>query len=80
MTSKKSQPRGLGRGLSALMADVTTESPERPADAPRRPDLMVPVEKVRPNPNQPRRDFDGVLLEDLAAPDRAARPGPGWGI
>ncbi|MAN97489.1 ParB/RepB/Spo0J family partition protein [uncultured Roseovarius sp.] len=66
MTGKKSQPRGLGRGLSALMADVTTEGPERPADTPRRPDLLVPVEKVRPNPNQPRRDFDSALLEDLA--------------
>lgn len=66
MTSKKSQPRGLGRGLSALMADVTPEPADRAADAPRRPDLMVPVEKVRPNPNQPRRDFDMASLEDLA--------------
>lgn len=66
MTGKKSQPRGLGRGLSALMADVTAEGSGRPADTPRRPDLLVPVEKVRPNPNQPRRDFDSALLEDLA--------------
>lgn len=66
MTGKKSQPRGLGRGLSALMADVSADSPERQAETPRRPDLMVPVEKVFANPNQPRRDFDVSLLEDLA--------------
>ncbi|WP_040650380.1 ParB/RepB/Spo0J family partition protein [Roseovarius sp. 217] len=66
MTSKKPQPRGLGRGLSALMADVSADVTARKDDTPRRPDLMVPVEKVRPNPNQPRRSFDPTLLEDLA--------------
>lgn len=66
MTGKKSQSRGLGRGLSALMADVSADATDRQAEAPRRPDLMVPVEKVHPNPNQPRRDFDVALLEDLA--------------
>ncbi len=65
MSTKKSQQRGLGRGLSALMADVreTTESPE---SQPPQPDMRVPVEKVHPNPDQPRRHFDADALADLA--------------
>ena len=65
MSTKKSQQRGLGRGLSALMADVreTTESPE---SQPAQPDMRVPVEKVHPNPEQPRRHFDTDALADLA--------------
>jgi|688.fasta_scaffold28041_4 ParB family chromosome partitioning protein len=65
---KKTERRGLGRGLSALMADVSVS-----ADAagnpspPRRADGLVPVERLFPNPNQPRRDFAPDALEDLAA-------------
>ena len=66
MASKKSQQRGLGRGLSALMADVGDDARTSAADGARRPDLMVPVEKVQPNPDQPRRSFDQDLLQDLA--------------
>ncbi|OZB17236.1 MAG: chromosome partitioning protein ParB [Rhodobacterales bacterium 34-62-10] len=68
MTDNKPKTRGLGRGLSALMADVsaqddrTTESTQQ-----RRPDLLVPIEKVFPNPDQPRRSFGSDQLEDLAA-------------
>lgn len=58
MADKKK--RGLGRGLSALMGDVET------AEAPRRADMQVPVEKIRPNPDQPRRTFDGSALGELA--------------
>lgn len=63
MADKKSK-RGLGRGLSALMADVA----DAPAteSAPARPDMMVPIEKVSANPNQPRRQFDKDQLEDLS--------------
>lgn len=62
--SEKAKPRGLGRGLSALMADVRAD----PAlsDASRRPDLMLPIERLTANPNQPRRNFDPADLEDLA--------------
>ncbi|PIE15956.1 MAG: chromosome partitioning protein ParB [Rhodobacterales bacterium] len=56
---------GLGRGLSALMADVTPE-PETTSDRPRRADQMVPVEKIFPNPGQPRRHFTKEQLDDLA--------------
>ncbi len=67
MTDKK-KSRGLGRGLSALMADVGPEASTTGGDAlPRRADLMVPIEDVVPNPDQPRRTFTADQLDDLAA-------------
>jgi ParB family chromosome partitioning protein len=68
MTDKKPKMRGLGRGLSALMADVSPDD-DRGSSMPksRRPDFLVPIEKVFPNPNQPRRSFGAEQLEDLAA-------------
>ena len=54
MAARKS---GLGRGLDALL----------PAD---RPDLgftTIPIDRVTPNPSQPRRRFDEESLESLAA-------------
>ncbi|MEO1140702.1 MAG: ParB/RepB/Spo0J family partition protein [Pseudomonadota bacterium] len=65
MADKKSK-RGLGRGLSALMSDVT-EAPATPADSPKAPDRTLPIERVEANPDQPRRDFDKEALKDLAA-------------
>lgn len=67
MTEKKIERRGLGRGLSALMADVNITTAESPREAPRRADQRVPVEKLVPNPQQPRRDFPKEALEELAA-------------
>ncbi|WP_170771347.1 ParB/RepB/Spo0J family partition protein [Ruegeria lacuscaerulensis] len=67
MAAKKSKPRGLGRGLSALMADVTQETEGRVMSEPRRPDMKVPIEKLHANPNQPRRTFSREQLDELAA-------------
>lgn len=68
---KKVERRGLGRGLSALMADINIDAPMQGATGsgavPRRADTFVPVEKLIPNPQQPRRDFGAEALEDLAA-------------
>ncbi len=64
MNQKK---RGLGRGLSALMSDVAEEAMPREGAPPRRADLRVPVENLRPNPGQPRRAFGEDALEELAA-------------
>ena len=63
--AKTTKPRGLGRGLSALMADVQPEVSEEPS--PRKPDLTVPIDSIRPNPDQPRRTFDDDALAELAA-------------
>ena len=66
--SKKN--RGLGRGLSALMADVGPE-PTATTTTPSRPDLIAPIEKVFPNPDQPRRSFTEDHLQDLSASIKA---------
>ena len=67
MVDKKAKNRSLGRGLSALMSDVNQEIAPPPSQTPRRPDLFVPVEQVRPNPDQPRRAFNKDALEELAS-------------
>lgn len=64
MTSKN-EKRGLGRGLSALMADVHLAGPDQMA-MPRKAELHVPVDKLEPNPQQPRLDFKRDELESLA--------------
>ncbi|MDW4549168.1 ParB/RepB/Spo0J family partition protein [Defluviimonas sp. D31] len=72
MSDRKSERRGLGRGLSALMADVNLDPGEDSLpDRPRRSDARLPVEKLEPNPDQPRRDFPREQLEELAASIRA---------
>jgi ParB family chromosome partitioning protein len=63
--SSKFEKRGLGRGLSALMADVHLAGPEQMA-APRKAEFHVPVDKLEPNPQQPRMDFRKEELESLA--------------
>lgn len=75
--AKGSEKRGLGRGLSALMADIEPASEASgPAvntttTSPRRADHFIPVERITPNPGQPRRNFEQGLLEELAASIRA---------
>jgi ParB family transcriptional regulator, chromosome partitioning protein len=52
----------LGRGLAALMGDVEeTKSVERARNTRR-----VPIEFVKPNPRNPRRNFSDVELDELA--------------
>lgn len=60
MSDKKENRRGLGRGLSALMADV-----EFPSETSRRTDRFLPIEQIEPNLDQPRRQFSQADLEDL---------------
>lgn len=65
MTDAKQERRGLGRGLSALMADVAATQAE--AEGARKRDQRIPVEQLFPNPDQPRRHFDETALAELAA-------------
>lgn len=65
MKPAKDKRRGLGRGLSALMADVDPAAGV-PEEAPRRADRQVPVENISPNPDQPRRQFTPDALQELA--------------
>lgn len=61
MSDSKLKKSGLGRGLSALMADVDLIPSERPA-----PRQVLPVEQLIPNPDQPRRIFGPEALQELA--------------
>ena len=51
--------KGLGKGFAALMGDLDVTSNDSPYQ-------MLPIHKVEPNPNQPRRDFDEEELQALA--------------
>lgn len=67
MNSKTPKQRGLGRGLSALMADVTEDRGAGTDGPGRSPDRVIAIESIHPNPDQPRRSFDEAQLQDLAA-------------
>ena len=59
--SALAKEKGLGRGLGSLMGDfledtVSSKTPYR----------LLPLHKVEPNPEQPRRDFDDEELQSLA--------------
>jgi ParB family transcriptional regulator, chromosome partitioning protein len=53
--------RGMGRGLAALLASPQLGGGEHDVDL-----RHVPLELIKPNPRQPRRDFDEGALERLA--------------
>lgn len=67
---RKTERRGLGRGLSALMADINV-LPNQAGTASEavsgRQVEVIPIEQLHPNPNQPRRQFTDADLQDLAA-------------
>lgn len=64
MADNKHAKRGLGRGLSALMADVNLS--DAPVATPSRDRLMIPIEQIIANPDQPRRTFEPAALQELA--------------
>ena len=53
-------PKGLGKGLGALLGDFDDEISENSAYQ------MLPIYKVEPNRSQPRQDFDEEELQALA--------------
>ena len=59
--AEKKGGKGLGKGLGALFGDMTP-----PTDEPKQPDLQLPLQKIEPNPNQPRKNFDEAELQALA--------------
>ena len=67
MAEKNSKSRGLGRGLSALMGDMSSNPVERTESSQNiSNERLVPVEKIYPNPNQPRKTFQEEKLIELA--------------
>lgn len=53
-------PKGLGKGLGALLGDELDVSTENS------PYRMLPIYRVEPNPEQPRQDFDPEELQALS--------------
>jgi ParB family chromosome partitioning protein len=53
--------KGLGKGLGALLGDFTEE-----VSTAKSPYQLLPIYKVEPNPDQPRKDFDEEELQALA--------------
>ena len=67
MVERKSKSRGLGRGLSSLMGDLNNESLTSNKNSQSQTiEKLVPVEKIYPNPNQPRKSFQEEKLIELA--------------
>lgn len=64
----KDKPRGLGRGLSALLSDAgPDEAQVQEAVAAASRIDEIPVGQIETNPYQPRTHFDADALRDLAA-------------
>lgn len=60
----KKQKRGLGRGLSALLDDVSATSTGTSGQG-SAGEQTIALDLIRPNPDQPRRDFPPREMEDL---------------
>lgn len=68
-----SNKKGLGRGLESLFAFYEDESDknitnERPVVAKKETGVTeIDINKITPNPNQPRKNFDETALQELAS-------------
>ena len=60
------KPKGLGKGLSALLGDAPAVSAEGSAPEQSGGVREIEVGRIRPNPNQPRTIFEDNALEELA--------------
>ena len=65
MTDKNTKRKALGRGLSALMADIEPSRTPEMSDVPNGV-MSIPIESIEPNPDHPRKKFFKDDLDDLA--------------
>lgn len=68
MTAKKKN--ALGKGLNVLIPEATTQPVKRrsrKSNLSKQENLMIDINEVEPNRNQPRKAFDEETLEELAA-------------
>lgn len=71
----KQKPKGLGRGLGALLGETRREEPVAVAEGTHDGEVrllagglaMLAIADITPHPDQPRRIFDQEALEELAA-------------
>ena len=64
--SGSDRKRGLGRGLSALMSDVTLDQSGTSTGTKSTPQAL-PIDLIEPNLDQPRKVFKQADLDELAA-------------
>jgi ParB family chromosome partitioning protein len=63
---------GLGKGISSLMEDYSFESVFKPSDGAEGTEIdggrlmLLEINRVHPNPHQPRKQFDQETLDELA--------------
>lgn len=74
VASPRQKPKGLGRGLGALLGESRREEPVAAngsavsmATSPAGGLAMLALADIAPDPQQPRRHFDEAALEELAA-------------
>jgi ParB-like partition proteins len=60
MVNKKKNSKGLGRGIEALFEDFSEEASENETVS------EILLDEIRPNPYQPRKNFDEKGLSELA--------------
>ncbi|MDD4371623.1 MAG: ParB/RepB/Spo0J family partition protein [Anaerostipes sp.] len=58
------QKKGLGRGMGALIP--TTPIKEKQDTKNKEEETLININKVEPNPDQPRKDFDEEALKELS--------------
>ena len=57
----------LGKGLEALLGNIDTKDSKNNNISSVTAELCyIPIDKIEPNPNQPRKEFDQTALEELA--------------
>ena len=63
------KPRGLGKGLDSLIPSstaATSKAAVKPEEKVEKPDTFVDINKVEPNREQPRKNFDEDALQELS--------------
>ena len=58
--------KGLGRGLSSLLSNETSKL-DTTENSSQQSQSMLPIDKIHPNVDQPRRNFNKTKLQELAA-------------
>lgn len=70
--SSVGKKHGLGKGISSLMDDYSFESVFKPSDGAEGTEIdggrlmLLEINRVHPNPHQPRKQFDQETLDELA--------------